>query len=213
MLTSRHLSEFPDVRDFIRITKSLAALDAVVSPEWEYRYYSFDSNWDKGEMMASMRNGSGDNWYALILDCGIALQGLDHESPTFVVGQPRSWVFADLPEDFRKPFLDEPAFDSSNSTFCIWNHISGSQWQSGVVGLDQEIDDGSQRLLEILSGSPELYIQFSEEYYEESLPLAAVQSVYEHTPISVEIAESLNSETVTSELAIALDEIGYPHTL
>jgi hypothetical protein len=37
-------------------------LDAIMSPDWEYRYYFFDSKWGLSEMMASMRNGQGDDF-------------------------------------------------------------------------------------------------------------------------------------------------------
>jgi hypothetical protein len=35
-------------------------LDAIVCPEWEHRYYSFNANWAADEVMGSMRDGSGD---------------------------------------------------------------------------------------------------------------------------------------------------------
>jgi hypothetical protein len=34
-------------------------IEAVVCPEWQYRYYSFNAGWAPGEEMASMRNGMG----------------------------------------------------------------------------------------------------------------------------------------------------------
>ncbi len=34
-------------------------LDAIMSPDWELRYFSFDSRWSPTEEMVSMRNGSG----------------------------------------------------------------------------------------------------------------------------------------------------------
>lgn len=41
--------------------QSLAALDAVMSPEANSRYFTFDPRWADDEQMASMRNGSGDD--------------------------------------------------------------------------------------------------------------------------------------------------------
>lgn len=37
----------PDIANLIRISKAIAMLDAILCEEWEMRYYSFNSNWDK----------------------------------------------------------------------------------------------------------------------------------------------------------------------
>ncbi len=50
-----------------------------MSPEWEYRYYSINSKWDEGEMMASMRNGSGDEYFILFDSHGAIMKGFDHD--------------------------------------------------------------------------------------------------------------------------------------
>lgn len=52
--------DLPDIANLKRRTKALAMLEAIVCPEWEYRYYSYNSRWSSGEEMASMRNGQGD---------------------------------------------------------------------------------------------------------------------------------------------------------
>src|SRR5262245_49946339 len=120
MISTRDLSELPDIPTFRRLTRALAMLDAILSPEWEFRYYSFNSHWADGEMMASMRNGSGDHWFALLTATGIVLHGLAHECPTFQHSSPWPGVFDSLPAEFHASFLNEPAFDTANSTFCIW---------------------------------------------------------------------------------------------
>ena len=37
-------------------------LDVILSPEREYRYHSYDAHWASAEEMASMSNGSGDEY-------------------------------------------------------------------------------------------------------------------------------------------------------
>src|SRR5215218_10310749 len=59
MVTKKTLAAIPDIPSLKKLSQSLAMLDAIMSPEWDYRYYSFDSKWAAGEMMASMRNGCG----------------------------------------------------------------------------------------------------------------------------------------------------------
>jgi hypothetical protein len=80
MISTRDLSRLPDIPLLRRLTRALSMLDAILSPEWEYRYHSFDSHWAEGETMASMRNGSGDHWFALYSAAGVALHGLAHET-------------------------------------------------------------------------------------------------------------------------------------
>ena len=43
--------------------KSIALLEAIISPEWEDRYFSYDSDWAEDEEMASMRDGEGNSWF------------------------------------------------------------------------------------------------------------------------------------------------------
>jgi hypothetical protein len=47
----------PSISELRRLTQSLAMLDAIICPEWNSRYYSFNCNWSAGEAMASMRKG------------------------------------------------------------------------------------------------------------------------------------------------------------
>ena len=62
-VNTRNPGERPDIPTFRRLTRSLAVLDAILSPVWEDRYYSFDAHWAQGKLMASMRNGQGDHWF------------------------------------------------------------------------------------------------------------------------------------------------------
>lgn len=79
-ISTQDLSEVPSIAALRRLTRSLAMLDAILSPDWEFRYYSFNAAWGAGEMLASMRNGSGDYWFALFCREGVALHGLAHEA-------------------------------------------------------------------------------------------------------------------------------------
>lgn len=44
--------------------KTLAAVEAIVCPDWEERYFSYNSKWSEREEMASMRDGCGAEWFA-----------------------------------------------------------------------------------------------------------------------------------------------------
>lgn len=212
VISTRNLSGLPSLIEFRRLTRSLAALDAILSPEWEYRYYSFNSHWSPHEMMASMRNGSGDHWFALLATAGVALHGLAHEAPVFQPDEPAPWLFRDLPEEFHQNFLREPAFDTRNSTFCIWRLATDANWRRGTPETDEgeALDDGSAELLSILSGDPEQYVTFAADYYETTVALEDVAAVYRHDPMTPELVRRLNTHLDYEALAPDLKEIGYP---
>lgn len=64
-ISTRDLSDMPGVDTLERLSQSVAMLDAILSPQWDYRYFSFHAVWDTSmnERMASMRNGSGDEYF------------------------------------------------------------------------------------------------------------------------------------------------------
>jgi hypothetical protein len=213
MISTRDLSKLPDIPSFRRLARALAMLDAILSPDWQYRYYSFDSRWADGEMMASMRNGSGDHWFALLCPAGVALHGLAHEAPTFRPGWPWPGIFESLPGDFRENFLHEPAFDSANSTFCVWRHATDEGWCRGSVQLPAGDDpDGSAELLSILAGEPKQYSDFAADYYERQIAPADVAALYGHQPLTRALVRRINPDVNLESLAGDIEEIGYPET-
>src|SRR5437867_3802029 len=123
MVSQKRLAALPGIESLKRLSQSLAMLDAIMSPEWEYRYYSFNSKWGEAEMMASLRNGSGDEYFILFNPHGAITKGFAHESPMSPYatqsGKPWSGVLDDVPDEF-KAFLSEPAFSIDDATFCIW---------------------------------------------------------------------------------------------
>ncbi len=209
MTSTNDLSGLPDLEGLRRLTQALAALDAVLCPEWEYRYYSFDSEWGEDEMMASMRDGEGDHWFALLCPAGAALVGLAHESPdspsaTGCAPDPR--LFGSLPAEFHANVLQEPAFNADVATFCIWRLTSDDGWSTGHAAPA----DGSDDLLEILGGNPETYRQFASEYFEVDVSIDDVRAVYAHAPMTRELASRLNPEIDYDALTTDLAGIGYP---
>ena len=209
MITVDDLRRLPSIEDFKRLAQALATLDAILSPDWDDRYYSFNSRWSDGEMMASMRNGSGDHWFALISHAGVALHGLAHEAPSFRPGEPRPGVFGALPRAFLDNFLHEPAFDTANSTFCIWRLRTDDQWQRGPVS-EADGDDGSSELLSLLFGDPADYVAFANEYYERDVDAGAVAAVYRHCALTENLVHRLNPDVALASIREDLDEIGYP---
>jgi hypothetical protein len=214
MVSKKILASLPDIESLKKLSQSLAMLDAILSPEWESRYYSFDSKWGKGEMMASMRNGSGDDYFILFNPRGAIIKGFAHESSMSPYanefGKPWPGVLDDVPSEF-KDFLTEPAFSIEDTTFCIWRRYNDQSWQVGKIKNPKEDDpDGSRELLSILDGKPSTYRRFAEEYYETEIDLLAVKHIYEHKPLTREVISALNANRSRRSLAKDIKEIGYP---
>lgn len=215
MISTRDLSLLPDVDGLRRLLQSLATLDAVLSPDWQYRYYSFNDAWAAGEQMGSMRNGSGDDFYAHFGPAGCWLKGFAHEYPMspFREQPPRPWpgVLDAVPAEFAG-CLREPAFEAEAVTFCVWRRYGDAAWQVGPVEFTSAHPDpdGSAFLLARLDGRPESYQSFATEYYERDVELAAIEHVYRHRPLTPAVIARLNSEVSPEELAADIAEIGYP---
>ena len=186
-----------------------------MSPDWQYRYYSFNAKWDKDEMMASMTDSCGDNFYILFNAHGAILKGFDHEN----VMSPWSrddhslWpgMFDGVPPQFAQ-FFTEPAFEIPDTTFCIWRLNTDDAWHGGVTEFPDDDDgsDGSEGMLSIFTTGPESYREFAQGYYEKDISLEFVRRVYNHDPLTDELVRGLNPDLTLSGLRKDLDEIAYP---
>ena len=214
----RKLPEISVVRDHSR---AMAMLDAILSPEWDSRYYSFDSAWSPTEEMASMRDGSGNEYSIVFSAAGAYARGFDHESPMspYRVSPLVSWpgLLDTVPEVFRS-CVEEPSFSDPDramrATVVFWREASDSGWRSGAVEIpakDRMDADGAEWLFDVLAdGRPEAYQQFAEEYYEVEVDLDAVRHVYALRPLSQGVVSALNPDVVLGDLAEDIVQTGYP---
>jgi hypothetical protein len=207
----------PDIPNLVRRCKAIAMLDAILSPDWEMRYYSFNSLWntdDASEMMASMRDGSGDHYFIWFTSQGAAIKGFAQESvlnPDNNDGAPYPEVFANFPQELSH-FLKEPAFLIDDTTFCYWRRHSDQSWHSGNIlfpanaGVDP---DGSRDLLQILDGRASTYVRYAQEYFEIDIDEADVNHVYQLKPLNADLLSRLHSDRKLDQLADEIEEIGY----
>jgi hypothetical protein len=202
------LSKLPGIEECRQIFKSIAILDAIHMPEWEYRYYSFNSKWDKNEMMASMRDGSGKHYFALFNQYGLIIKGFEHLSDTedncHKNGQIGKDIFAGVPAEFSG-FLKEPAFIIEDTTFCIWNIKSKGVWYSNKVYRADEL-----YLLKVLIGGAKGYMEWAEEYYEKEIHKSVVEDIFNFKPLNEVIVKSLNNEISMQDVKEDVIEIDYP---
>ena len=165
--------------------------------------------------MASMRNGSGDDYFILFNSQGAIMKGFAHESSMspWATKSEQVWrgVLDEVPGEFQE-FLTEPAFSIGETTFCIWRRNVDPFWQAGQIDYPEEYDpDGSEDLLFILDGAPTTYREFAEQCYERPVDLSAVIDVYEQKPLTAEILKVLNAEVCREDLKSDLEQIGYPN--
>ncbi len=213
--STRSLEILPDIAAIRRVSQSVAMLDAILSPDWEVRYYSFNAAWGPDEQMASMRNGSGDEYFILFNSAGAVMKGFDHEAPMtpYRVDPPRLWrgLYEGVPAAFES-FLREPAFSIEEATFCIWRLANDSVWRRGVTDFADGSDpDGSQWMLKIFDLVPTTYRSFAEEYYEVDVPIKAVEHIYNHLTLTDDVVAALNPDLRANDLVSDAEEIGYPN--
>lgn len=189
-----------------QLLQSMAVLDAILEPNWEYRYYCFDAHWSQGQMMGSVRNGSGDELFAVFDGHGAFLKGCAHESSAASV--PSAHFYRDLPAEFEGSSC-EPAFSPDSVTFCIWFPVNQSKWSSSAATLPDGIDDGSADLLSMLDGNPETYWRWAREYYDRDIPMHAVESVYQQRLLTEELVTALNPQQGMEHLRSEIAKIGY----
>ncbi|MFK8013469.1 MAG: hypothetical protein AB8B80_15630 [Marinicellaceae bacterium] len=213
-ISTQNLTSMPSINDLKMLLKSLAALDAIVSPEWESRYYSFNSQWGEDEQMGSMRNGCGDEFFVLFNSHGCFIKGFAHESAmsSWSTDGQKPWkgLLKGLPIEFKEA-AEEPAFSMDNISFCLWRSFQDTEWKIGKFEFEDDDDpDGSEYLLELLDLKPSTYQEFANDYYELELELPMIENIYNHRPITKEHAKVLNPEVDFELLSKDLIEIGYP---
>lgn len=208
------MTSLPVIPELLRRTKALAALDLILSPEWEYRYYSFNTAWSASEQMASMRDGCGDEWWLVFHSDGwAALKGLAHESDAWSkAGDALSSALqAALPPDVAD-FAREPAFRWDSTGFAYFYLPSHGHWCRANDLTDfRALDAGEDELLRHLSGSPSDFASFAEDYYERAVPVEIVAEVFRHGAMTDRLVSSLNADITLEDIGHELYiEIGYP---
>ena len=193
-ISTKNLALLPNIEDLKNLCKSLSVLDAINSPEWDSRYYSYQNKWDENEEFFEMRDGSGDEMKLLFSTKGCVINGFAHESQmsswkkievkegksflknlfgsnkrkTELVQDISKGVVDSLPNEFHDFIFGEPV-KSSGTTFCIWRKSTDSEWNVGQIEYpNDDYLDGSSELLYIFDRNPETYKNWAEEYFDDT---------------------------------------------
>jgi hypothetical protein len=222
-MTAAQLAErLPAIGVVRRWSQSLAVLDAIMSAEREYRYFSFDAQFGPDQALASMHNGSGDEYSIIFTNDGAFVRGFDHESPLSpFIQTPRAlWpgLLTGLPASLAAA-AKEPAFAMEGMpmmTVALWRLAGDEQWHHGQIADPQAWEneyadpDGSSWLFAQLDGRAESYLSYASEYFERQLLAEAVTAVIEHRPLTAALVSALNPERSHHDLTGDLNRIGYP---
>ncbi|SFY48806.1 hypothetical protein STEPF1_02032 [Streptomyces sp. F-1] len=213
---ARRLPEPAALHDHCR---ALAMLEAVLESERTYRHHLFDARWSQAQAMASMSNGSGDEYAIVFSSAGVYVRGFAHESPMspYAVDGPWPGVLDDVPAVFRA-HVEEPAFSDEDGmpvvTACIWREAGDDRWQAGTIDFPEETTgdpDGAAFLFGLLADrSPEAFQRWAEDYHEVPVDLEAVRHVLSSRPLTEAVVRALNPEASLAALAQDIAEIGYP---
>ena len=208
MISTKNYNLLPDRRSLESICKAISVLDAIISQEWQYRYYSFNSKWSANERCLQLRNGSGDEMHVLFREDGCAINGFAHEYEQ----QDKSKLTNNLPAIFNDFIFGEPV-TSIGTTFCLWT-TELKNWQVGQL---ESFEDNSEEMLNIFDGQPQTYINWATKYFEESykesgIPLDTVTKIYSGQPLTKEMVLSIVDKLEDWEqLEKDLIEIDYPY--
>jgi hypothetical protein len=177
-----------------RICKGLATLDAIMSEDWESRYYSFNKKWGRNQRLASMRNGCGDDWFIVFTAAGVLVKAFWHEHPREDAGV----IYAGLPAKLAALL---PSFEPEVLTFGGWH--AGRTWtlRGNAKPLAEE--------LAMLSGKASAYRAFAKGYFEETVPLPAIDHVLAGKPLDAKLLAKFPTERTLADLKADLAEIGY----
>ncbi|PJZ76325.1 hypothetical protein [Leptospira neocaledonica] len=216
-ISTKNLNKLSDIKTIKNLSKALAALDAILCPEWELRYYSYDSKWSDMEELGSMRDGSGSEYKILFSQYGAAINGFDRDSKMspWMKKKPAYWpgLFEGMPSEFQE-FIETEPIPSIGTTFFIWRLNKDQTWKTGDIVFPKGGDDGSQELLYILDGNPLTYQKWAEEYYEIEVSLDLVKKIYNMSKIDNSFLKKLKIKVDNlGQLKSDLIEINYPVNL
>jgi len=211
---------FPEVAVLKAVSQSLAVLDMIVEPDWESRYYSYARAWGGAAELASMRNGSGDEYSVVFLpDGAVYVRGFAHESPMSPGrndGELYPGLIDGLPGRFLR-WVTEPAFmfdGVSDMTSCLWTVSGGAgSWEQGTVpalGAPDDESGGKELFALVTRPAPSQYVAFAGDYYEVDVDEAAVADIYAHRPLDTGLVARINPDRALPDMLAELEMIGYP---
>ncbi len=180
-----------NIKNLQQKLKALALADTILEPEWEMRYFSYDSNWAEEQQMASMRDGEGCFWYVWFQGENIGYKSISpHDG--LMSKKELDDIKNNIPKEYEE-FINEPAFYIDDATE-IWL-LKDLKWiKYGITDITEIID-----LSEIFKWSATEYKEWAEYYYEKDIDMEALNKVFDFTLDRDDILK-LNPEAVIDDI-------------
>jgi hypothetical protein len=153
-------------------------------------------------------NGAGDEFFVAFAPAGVLIKGFDHESPMspYALSDDGSKVwpgmYAAVPPALV-PFARAPVGHAGrvdHVTFCLAYAYERPGWACGVKRFAAGVGDGSRIWLSFLTHSPADSHAWALDYYDRSLPLDLVASLFEHRPFTA-------ADLAAADVALGGDEL------
>ena len=176
----------PDLKTLARTIQGFSFCDALLEPDWDLRYFSYDAGWNsaKREAMGSVRNGHGLEIFFLFSN-GFAIGKIFDGAGCNVSMD----IIQSLPETFES-FKSEPAFGLNEVTFLAWSTSADENWS--FFPSKATLPD----VFSVFSGGIEAYHQWAEDYYGRKIDKTALFQAFYTLEIDQETLQKL--ETVLS---------------
>lgn len=198
------IDELPIVDEVIKVSQSLAILDAILMPEWEFRYFSFNKSWDSNQYMASLRDGEGSHYYILfeISDELIGCTGKVYCKDSKISNDNHFSKIKEL-NDFEY-FLGEVAFENDKSSLYFYFNHSDNKWEiaTQIQGIP---------FLRVFKDKEEAYLPWAEQYYERNIHQNTVKQIFDFKPLNEIMLSELNPDLTFQDILEDIEEIGYPY--
>jgi len=198
----------PEPIKLLQRSKALATLDAIYCQQWDMRYFSHNSHWGENEQMASMRDGTGNDYFILFAPFGTAIKGCSTENGCFENNEIANQARSKMPLTFAK-FLNEPAFSIQNASFIAW---FDEKWHKIENMPPQKTQPDSDFLTQWLRKDETFFKGWMDSYYEIDIKLEFIEHIFQFKPINKQFIEQLGVDLDKKLLKEDLDEIGYPYT-
>ena len=191
------INELPSINEVKKILQGLALLDAILMPEWEYRFFSYNCNWNgKGtEAMASMRDGEGNEYFLYFSCLGVAGKVFYENS----IQKPLSSL-EKMPNIFES-FKNEVSFNIKHSSYFFWRTYEDNEWFTAPNNLE------FYHLLGFIKKNYKGYKVWAENYYEINIDSKTLKEVFTYLSINSEQLSILNSEITLEDLEEDIEEI------
>ncbi len=195
-------SELPEPSQLLRVMKSLAALDSILSLEELYRFHLFDPHWSQFEQLGSVRDGQGDDVFVVFSDKGCLLKGFVHDNP---VSFPAEEYYTGVPICFTG-ITGEQAILPNHVSYCFWFENGEGEWRSSIC--ETQLDLELFHLIQTLDGKVSSYKQFADDYFETEIDSRTIRSILDHRELTIDMAKQLNPSAPASELRLAFAHLG-----